>query len=417
MRKRVVITGLGPVSPVGIGLDEYWDSLIHGRSGISEVTRFDASAFPSRIAGEVKGFKPRAYMSKKTASTAARFAQLAVAAARLAFEDAEMNLNGTDPYRIGACMGSSALAIGDVVEKQLPRFLKKGVRAVHPLTVVDFTTHMASAYVPIELAIKGPITTLSSGCSTAIDSINWAVSQISNGKADAIIAGAADASIFPFLYATFCAVRVLSGRNDDPSKACRPYDAMRDGMILAEAGSAIVCEELNHALERGATIYAEILGFASLSEAKETVLVEMSGESVAKVIELALENAGLPATAIGYINAHGNSMVDYDISETNGFKLALGKHAYRIPISSIKSMMGQSLAPASGLQIISSCLSLRDNIIPPTINYDYPDPKCDLDYVPNEARYNRVDKILMNSHSVGGTHSAIIIGRYDNGNG
>ena len=351
-------------------------------------------------------------MTHATATSAARFAQLAVAAARCAFDDAGITLNGSDPYRIGVCMGSSSLGIGDIGEKYIPLFFQKGLRTIHPLTCVEYTTHMATAYVPIELHIKGPNTTISSGCSTAIDGINWAWDQINKGSADLIIVGASDAPIFPFTFGTFCAVRTLSKRNDDPPKASRPYDAKRDGMVLSEAGAAIVLEELNHALERGARIYGEILGFASVSEAAQTVAVEMSGTSISKAIELALNAANLNPADIDYINAHGNSMVDYDISETNGFKKALGSHAYMIPISSLKSMMGQSLAPASGLQIISSCLSLSNSVIPPTINYEFPDPQCDLDYVPNRARYNRITTALINSHSVGGTHSVIILGRY-----
>ena len=413
MKKRVVITGLGPVSPVGIGKDEFWDSLINGRSGITEITRFDTSAYPTKIAGEVKDFRPLDFMTKKTAASAARFSQLAVAAARLAFDDAGIKLNGDiDPERVGACLGSCTQGGGDILEKHIPLFYQKGLRTIPPRACVEFTTHIATSYVPIELSIKGPNTSISSGCSTAIDAVNWSYTQIIEGNADIIITGAADAPIFPFGVGMFCAVRVLSRQNDHPTKASRPFDARRDGLVLSEAGAAVVLEELNHALERGATIYGEILGFASVAEAKKTVAVEMSGETIARAIAAALRSANLPISAIDYINAHGNSMVDYDISETNGFKLALGDHAYRTPISSVKSMMGQSLAPASGLQMISSCLTLRDDIIPPTINYEYPDPKCDLDYVPNTARRNRVDNILMNSHSVGGSHSVIIIGRY-----
>lgn len=410
-KRRVVVTGLGPVSPVGIGKKAYWDSLVHGRSGITEITRFDASKFPSRIAGEVKGFKPEEYMTKKTASAAARFAQLAVAGARLAFMDARIKFNGTDPYRVGVCMGSGAIGIGDIMEKAIPNFYQKGLRTIPPLTCVDYTTHMASAYVPIELGIKGPISTISTGCCTSIDAISWAREQIVKDKADIIITGAADAPLFPFTFGTFCAIRVLSKRNDDPPGASRPYDAGRDGMVLSEGGAAVVLEELDHALERGARIYGEVLGFSSVSEGKEKVVVEMSGASIAKAIDLALKSADMAPSDIDYVSAHGNSMVDYDVSETNGFKLAFGERVYRMPISSVKSMMGQSLAPAAALQMIAACLTLRHGIIPPTINYEQPDPRCDLDYVPNVARVNRVQTILMNGHSVGGTHSVIIIGK------
>jgi len=406
-----VVTGLGPVTCGGIGKDAFWKSLTKGKSGIDRISSFDPKEFPSQIAGEVKDFQPAEFMSGKTAASAARFAQLAVTAGRLAYEDAGISLDGSDPYRMGACMGSSAQGMGDIIEKNTLLFYNKGIKSVHPLTCVEYTTHIATAYLSIELSLRGPITTLSAGCSTALDAINWGYDQIIQGNADIILAGASDAPIFPGTYATFCAVRVLSQQNQYPTKACRPYDAKRAGLVLSEAGAAVVLEELNHALARRAMIYGEILGFASVSEAKEKVAVEISGESLAHAINLSLKSANLNASDIDYINAHGNSMVDYDISETNAFKTALGEHAYRIPITSIKSMVGQSLAPSSALQVISSCLSLQDDIIPPTINYKYPDPECDLDYVPNQARFNRVNTILMNSHSVGGTHSVLIMGR------
>ena len=411
-KNRVVITGLGPVSPVGVGKEAFWNSLIHGRSGITEITRFDTSQYSTRIAGEVKEFNPREFMTRKTASSAALFSQLAVAAARLAFDDARIELNGTDPYRIGACMGSSIQGTGDALEKYIPRFFQKGIKTITPRIHIKYTTHSATVFIPVELSIKGPITTLSSGCSTAMDTINWGYDQIAKGSADIIIVGASEAPIFPFSFATFCAVHVLSKRNNDPAKASRPYDRKRDGLVLSEGGAAIVIEELNHALERGASIYGEILGFASVSEASTTESIEVSSESIASAIKLALDNANLKPSDIDHINAHGNSMVGYDISETRGFKLALGEHAYKIPVSSIKSMMGQSLAPASGFQLMASCLSLANGLIPPTINYEYPDPDCDLDYVPNKARFNRVQTVLMNSHSIGGTHSVLIVGKF-----
>ncbi len=412
-KKRVVITGLGPVSCIGIGKTAFWNSVRRGVSGIDRITAFDPTPYPSRIGGEVRDFQPELFMSDNTAKTAARFAQFAVAAARLAIDDSGLDLKSAALSRIGACFGSSALGLGDRLENSIPKFYEKGLKTIPPLTCVDFTNHVATAYVCIENNLQGPNSSVSSGCSTALDTIMWGYRTICQGMADIVVVGAADAPLFPFAFGTLCAVRVLSRRNHEPQRASRPYDRNRDGMVLSEGGSSVVLEDLNHALQRRAHIYAEVTGINTTCEANQTVRVETSGETLAGLIKKIVRDANLPVEEIDYINSHGNSMRDYDVCETRAFKAALGEHAYRIPVSSIKSMMGQSLAPAAGFQVISSCLTFRDNLIPPTINYEKPDPECDLDYVPNQARFNRVNTILMNSHSVGGTHSALIIKRWE----
>jgi len=411
-RRRVVITGLGPISCVGIGKEALWDALVSGRSGISRLTGFDVSDYPTKIGGQIENFTPTDFMSEKSVKVSARFSHLAVASARLAYEDSGLTVSDLDPRKIGVCLGSSALGWGDIAATQHERFLRRGYRHINPFANAEFTTHMATTHVCSELNIKGINATISTGCSTAFDAINWAFSQIKQGQADVVVAGGADAPLFPFMFASFCAVRVLSTRNEEPERASRPYDRLRDGIVLSEGGASIIIEELEHARERGAHIYAEILGYGSAAEAMGTLEVEESGDTVARAMEISLSSARLLPGDIDYINAHGCSLPGYDRSETRAVKKVFGERAYRIPISSSKSVLGQSLAAASGYQIISSCFSFRDGLLPPTINYEHPDPECDLDYIPNQSRHNRVRKILMNSHSVGGTHSVVIIGEY-----
>lgn len=411
--RRVVITGLGPVSCLGLGKDNLWEGLVAGRSGIGPITHFDPTNFPCKIGGEVPDFQPADFISRNNLKNTARFTQFAVAAARLAFEDSGLNDHSGDRRRLGACMGSSALGWGDIAPGQYERFLSKGYRGINITSCAEFTTHMATTHVCGELNLKGINATISTGCSTALDAVNWAGSQIRQGTADVIVAGGTDAPLFPYMFASFCAIRVLSRRNDEPEKASRPWDALRDGIVLSEGGSAIVLEEMNHARDRGAHIYAEVLGYGSAAEAGGTLEVDRSGAAIAGAIQTALDSASLSRDSIDYINGHGCSLPEYDIGETNAIKTAFGERAYLVPVSSGKSMLGQTLAAASGYQIISSCFTIELGIIPPTINYEHADPQCDLDYVPNRYRYNRVRRIMINSHSVGGTHSVMIIGAFE----
>ncbi|MCX6355493.1 MAG: beta-ketoacyl-ACP synthase II [Candidatus Aureabacteria bacterium] len=409
MKKRVVITGLGPVSPIGIGKNAFWESLINGRSGITKITSFDVADYPTQIAGEVKNFNPSDFIAKGHARYAGRFSKLAVAAARIAFEDAGLSKKGIDIARIGVAFGTSSMGSGDIWV-QANQSHAKGLNSISPYVNSEYTPHIATSHICIELGIKGVNTTISSGCSTSLDALAWGSDRILNGDADVIIAGGTDAPIFPLTFGTFCAMNILSTRNDRPEKASRPFDRDSDGIALSEGAAALVLESYESAIDRGAPIYAEVIAHASSSEAKSILGVEENGETLSHAIRQALAIAGLNGD-IDYINAHGNSLPSYDLYETRAFKKAFGNKAYHIPISSIKSMMGHSLASAAGFQLIATCLAIKHCIIPPTINLDHAAVECDLDYTPHQARFNRIRYALLNSHSVGGTHSVLIIGK------
>jgi len=405
--RRVVITGLGVVSPVGIGKEAFWDSLIHGRSGITRITRFDPSDFPSQIAGEVKDFNPEDFIPKG-ASKISRFSQFAVAAAKMAVEDAGLDIS-SDPYRIGACFGTSIGGGGWPFEKAHLEFLNKGPEGVWPFAALEYSSHAPTSYVCIFLGIQGPGVTVASACATGLDVIEWGRTQIRSGKLKAVIVGGTEAPLYPFSFAAFCATGTLSSRNEEPKRASRPYDLYRNGLVLSEGAAAVVLEDMDYALDRGARIYAEVVGFSGASEGMHLRKVDLEGKTLARAIKRALDDANLNPEEVDYICAHGNSMPDYDISETNAFKKALGEYVYHIPISSIKSVMGQPLGSAGAFQVVSSCMSLKYNLIPPTINLEVPDPRCDLDYVPNQARSARIRTVLMNAHSLGGMHSVLVL--------
>lgn len=412
MRKRVVITGLGVVSPVGIGKEAFWQALTQGRSGIGKITSFDVSEYPSQIAGEVKDFVPENHIDSRRARRMSRFSQFAVAAARMAVEDSGLQMEANDLHRVGVCFGSS-IGGGNVFEQEHCVFLAKGPMSIKPSSWSEYIVHATTSHICIELGIKGPTMTIASGCCTGLDVVNWGCSQIHAGEVEVTIVGSAESPLFPFSFSVLCSMGALSKRNNDPQKASRPYDLHRDGVVVSEGGAAIVLEELEHALDRNAKIYAEVLGFASADEGDHMLRCDTSGETLARAIEIALANAGLSKLGIDYINSHGNSLPDYDLCETNAFKRAFGEGAYNIPISSIKSMIGQALAAGGGFQVVSSCLTIENSLIPPTINYEVPDPQCDLDYVPNQARVARVKKVLTNAHSIGGMHSLLALGKLD----
>jgi 3-oxoacyl-[acyl-carrier-protein] synthase II len=410
--RRAVITGLGILAPNGKGKDEYWDALIHGRSGIKRITFFDPSFLSTQIAGEVKDFDPCDYFDQKLVKRTARFTHFGVAAAKMALADSNLDLNKENRDRCGACFGTTVGAENDIYERQHRKFLEHGPNAVNRLTAPELTPHVTTGYICSALKITGPNSTLSSGCSTGLDVVNSGYKMIKRGEVDVIIVGSSDAPIFPFPMSALCSLGILSKRNNEPEKASRPYDKGRDGMVLSEGGAAIVIEELNHALHRDADIYAEIISYASTCEAQEVVQSDISGHALVSALEQALVMGKITREEVDYICAHGNAIPSYDVAETNAFRTFFGNRAYRIPISSVKSMTGQSFAAAGGFQVVATCLSLKYGIIPPTINLDVPDPLCDLDYVPYHARYFTADTALINSHSVGGTHAVLILKKY-----
>jgi len=406
--RRVVITGLGVVAPNGIGKDDFWNALITGKSGIDEISVFDASTFPCRVAAEVRDFRPTDFMERRTSRDLWRFSQFALASAQMAIDDAKLQIDAVSENRVAACFGTCVNGF-EKVEDSYERVKRDGYVGLDPLTCFQYSTHAPVSHVAIELGIKGPTMTLASGCSTGLDVVKWGSDQIKGGIVDAAVVGSTEAPLSPLSFSTFCALGILAREVADPTRSSRPYDRTRDGLVLGEGGGAVVLETLEGALERGAPIYAEVLGYGVTSEALHLLRRDATGRALADAIRLALQSSGLDLSEIDYINAHGNSMQDNDLAETNAFKLAFGQNAYAIPISSIKSMIGQPIAASGILQAISAALSISHGIIPPTINYKIPDPGCDLDYVPNVARVSRIRNALATAHALGGTHSVLAL--------
>jgi 3-oxoacyl-[acyl-carrier-protein] synthase II len=409
-RRRVVITGLGVIAPNGIGKDEFWSSLIAGKSAVDFIRSFDVSPFPSKVAAEVRSFHPRDFISVRSSKTAARFSQFALAATRLALTDSKLSMGPSLGSQTAICFGTSVS--GSEVAEEAARSLWGSHKSdVKPWAALEYPSHAASSYVAIEFGVTGPAISVSSNCCTGIDAIHTASSYIAEGKVKVALAGGSDAPLFPLPFSAFCALGALSTRTDDPRKASRPYDLMRDGIVLGEGAATIVLEELESALDRGAHIYAEVLGHAAASEALGMRKGDLEGEIMGNTLAAAISDARLAPTDIDHINAHGSSLPDYDVCDTNGFKRALGKHAYSIPVASIKSMIGQPVSAAGAIQIAAACLSIGHQMVPPTINQEVRDPRCDLDYVPNQARKARIKNVLVNGHSFGGSVAALVIGR------
>jgi 3-oxoacyl-[acyl-carrier-protein] synthase II len=409
---RVVITGLGVVAPTGVGKDTFWDGLEQGLSGIRPISLFDTSKFPCHIGGEVAGFQPASFITKQDVKRLSRVSQFAVAAARMALHDSGLQMTAENAHRSGVCFGTSA-GKGEIFETDHLAFLERGPRGIHPLSFVEFLPHGVSSHVAMELGTAGISGSIASGCTSGLDAVYWGYTQICLRRATVMVVGSAEALLNPFAFGAVCASGVLSKRNDPPQAASRPFDLHRDGIVLSEGAGAIILETLEQAQERNAIIYAEVLGFATAREGADLVRCDLSGSDMARVMEAALYNARLPKERIDYINAHGVGLPDYDLAETSAIKSVFGRQAYNIPVSSIKSMIGQPFAAGGSLQIVASCLTLQHGVIPPTINYDTPDPDCDLDYVPNQARKARARTILVHAHGTGGTDSALVLGRLD----
>ena len=409
---RVVITGLGVVAPNGAGKEAFWDGLQQGRSGIRHITLFDTSKFPCHIGGEIDDFQPASYIKKQDVKRLSRVSQFAVAAAQMALHDSALQMTAENAHRTGVCFGTSA-GKGEIFETDHLAFLERGTRGIHPLSFVEFLPHGVSSHVAIELGTSGISGSVASGCTSGLDAVYWGYTQICLRRATVMVVGSAEALLNPFAFGAVCASGVLSKRNDPPQTASRPFDLHRDGIVLSEGAGAIILETLEQAQDRNAPIYAEVLGFATAREGADLVRCDLSGSDMARVMEAALYHASLPKELIDYINAHGVGLPDYDIAETSAIKSVFGDKAYNMAVSSIKSMIGQPFAAGGALQIVSSCLTLQHGVIPPTINYDTPDPDCDLDYVPNQARKARVRTLLVHAHGTGGTDSALVLGKLD----
>jgi beta-ketoacyl-acyl-carrier-protein synthase II len=410
-KRRVVITGMGVIAPNGIGVDAFWDSLVHGRSGIRRITHFDASSYPSQVAGEVKDFDPTEYMPPKSARRMDRFSQFAVACTRMALEDAKIDVSQNNSDRIGIALGS---ALGGIphAEEQHSIFMEKGIKRVDPLLATKLFLGASSSQVSIELGIKGHSNTIAGACSVGTDSIGYAFYAIKNNLAEIMITGGSEAPIAPLTFGAFCLIGALSTRNGDPTRASRPFDRERDGFVMSEGAGILILENLENALERGVPIYAEVLGYGTTNDAFSMVQPLPNGEQAKKAIQLALQNANLNPTDIDYINAHGTSTPLNDKIETMIIKEIFGEYAYKIPISSIKSMIGHTLGAAGSIEVIASALTIKNQFIPPTISYEFPDPECDLDYVPNKGRKAFINTVISSSYGFGGKNSAIIIRKF-----
>jgi 3-oxoacyl-[acyl-carrier-protein] synthase II len=410
--KRVVITGMGVLAPNGNNASEMWDALCNGRSGIRRVTAFDTSPYPAQIGGEVKEFDPHTWIDAKEAKRMDRFAQFAVSASTMAVEDAGIDLEREEPQRIAVSVGS---AIGGIstIEKQHGLMVTNGPRRISPFFIPMILVNMAPAMIAMHLKLKGPAYSIVSGCSSAAHSIGDAWFKIKYGEADVVISGGAEAAITPLSYAGFCAMKALSTkRNDSPEKASRPFDRERDGFVMSEGAGIVVLEELEHAKRRGANIYAELIGYGSSTDAYHMAIPTPGGEGATACMIEALRKAAVDPGDVDYVNAHGTSTRLNDTLESMAIKNAFGRHAGKLAISSNKSMLGHLQGAAGAVELISTILTVKEGIIPPTINYEYPDPECDLDYVPNVARECEVAVAISNSFGFGGHNVTLVVRRF-----
>jgi 3-oxoacyl-[acyl-carrier-protein] synthase II len=405
--RRVVFTGLGCITPVGSDVASTWDSLTAGRSGIGRITRFDPAPYETQIAGEVKGFDPLTYMDRKIVRRTDRFTQLGVGAAAQALADAKLDTK-TDPHRIGVAIATGVGGLETLVEQVLV-MEHRGPSRLSPFLVPMLMANAASAQVAMDFGLRGPNVTHISACASSAHAIGEGSEMIRRGMADAIVAGGAEAAVIPLAIGSFGSMHAMSRRNDDPERASRPFDKDRDGFVLAEGSAVVVLEEREHALARGARIYAEVVGYGATADAYHITSPSPEGEGNARAMRMALEGAGLEPERIEYINAHGTSTQPNDREETAAIKQVFGQHAYKLLISSTKSMTGHLLGAAGALEAIACILAMQNGCVPPTINYTTPDPACDLDYVPNQARAAKITTALSNSMGFGGHNASLII--------
>ncbi len=409
-RRRVVVTGLGIISPVGNRVDEAWSNLVAGRSGITRISRFDASAFSVQIAGEVKDFDLGKYLSPKDARRMDVFIHYGMAAAIDAFKDSGLIVTDANRERMGVNIGSGIGGL-PMIEETHKTYLEHGPRKISPFFIPATISNMISGHLSILYGLQGPNVAMVTACSTGTHAIGEAGRMIEYGEADVMVAGGAESCICPLAVGGFAAARALSTRNDDPAAASRPWDKGRDGFVLGEGAGVMVLEEYEHARARGARIYCELVGYGKSADANHMTAPVEDGSGAARCMHNALKNAGLNPDQIDYINAHGTSTPLGDLAETKAVKLALGSHASRVMVSSSKSMTGHLLGAAGGVEAVFSVLALAHQVVPPTINLDEPDVGCDLDYVPNTARAARVNVALSNSFGFGGTNGTLIFAR------
>ena len=408
---RVVVTGLGVVSPLGNDIDTFWRRLVAGESGVGLITRFDSTDYKVRIAAEVKGFDAEDFIDKRKVRRLDLFSRYAVAAAKLAAADAEFDPR-PEADRVGAVVGSGVGGL-QTLQSEIQKLIEKGPDRVNPLLVPMMIPNMGAAHVSLEMGIRGPVSATCTACAAGSDAIGYAARIIRGGDAEVMFAGGSEAPVSPVGVAGFAAARALSLRNDDPEHASRPFDAGRDGFVIGEGAGCLVLESLAHAQARGARIYAELAGAGMSSDAFHMTLPDETGKSQARAMKMALAEAGLEPSAIDYINAHGTATSAGDIAETKAIKVALGKHARSVAISSNKSMIGHCLGASGAIEAVATVLTIVNSLLPPTINLTDPDPACDLDYVPLESRFHKVEVAASNSFGFGGHNVTLVFRRFD----
>jgi len=409
--RRVVVTGLGVVAPNGIGTEIFWENLVAGVTGIDRITRFDASHHDSKIAGEIKGFDPLLYMEKKEVKKMDLFIHYALASAIMAVDDARLKSEESERGRIGVMIGTGMGGI-PALEESHNVLLEKGPGRISPFFIPSIITNLASGQIAMRFGFRGPNSCVSTACATGNHAIGDSLELIKRGAADVMIAGGSEAVITPLTIGGFSAMKALSTRNDEPHRASRPFDKGRDGFVMGEGAGVLVLEELQRALRRGAKIYAELVGYGMSADAYHMTAPEPEGVGAITSMRLALEAARLKPEDVDYINAHGTSTPMGDAAETRAIKQVFGGHAYRLAVSSVKSMTGHLLGAAGGVESLATVLTIYHGLIPPTVNYDEPDPDCDLDYVPNKPRQAEVSVALTNSFGFGGTNATLVFKQY-----
>jgi len=411
-RHRVVVTGMGAITPLGLSVDDFWQGCVEGRSGAGPLTLIDPRDYPTKIACEVKGFDPLNYMDRREARRMARFSQMAVAAARMSIEDAGLRLDKEDTTRIGVLIGNGNGGYPNT-DEAVRTIVEKGGMRVDPFYMAKVLPNMAASQIALQFGLRGYNNTVSTACAAGTQAMGDAAERLRHGRTDVMVAGGAEAGISELGLAAFSVMRAISTRNDEPQKASRPFDAQRDGFVCAEGAAIFVMETLEHAKSRGARILAEVTGYGASGDAHHVVAPPPDGDGAIRAMREALEDAGVTAEDVDYINAHGTSTPLNDAVETLAIKAVFGERAYRLPISSTKSMVGHGLGASGAMEAVACVKTLQTGIIHPTINYEFPDPQCDLDYVPNQARTADVRVILKNSFGFGGQNACLVLRRFE----
>ncbi|MCX8110099.1 MAG: beta-ketoacyl-ACP synthase II [Syntrophorhabdaceae bacterium] len=411
MKRRVVVTGVGLVTPVGVGIDNVWQDILNGKSGIANITRFDTTQFETKIAGEVKNFNPEDYIPHKEIRKMDLFIHYSLAATKIAMNDSGLDMEKEDRERVGVVVGTGLGGL-PTLEKYHSVLLERGPGRITPFFIPMLIANLAPGHIAMQHGIKGPNLCIVTACATGAHCIGDALRIIQYGDADVVVAGGSEANLTPLTVGGFNAMKALSRRNNEPEKASRPFDRDRDGFVVAEGAGILILEELGHALDRGARIYAEVVGYGYNGDAYHITAPCPDGDGFIRCMRMALRDANLKPEDVDYINAHGTSTDLNDHIETMAIKEVFKEKAYKIPVSSTKSMTGHLLGAAGAVEAIFTVLAIKDQICPPTINYENPDPECDLDYVPNQARKHKIDVALSNSFGFGGTNCSLIFKRY-----